>query len=214
MGNNKIKLVVEVDEYCRDAIIRHINGTYGAQLPYYIISSAFEAIANGTPITEGDLIMFRTLMTEIANKGLPFEEVLLLIDNAKTPTEGDCISRRVVKGLISGKSIPIKFEEEKRGEWKYSSGVLLSDAYKAIDTAPPVPQVTVFTENADEQAVADMKAELQNVIEARPQGECRTCRHRDPEDKKCDCGALERHGCPFPVSDDYFCKFYEKGGAE
>ena len=99
MSNNKIKLVVEVDEYCRDAIIRHRNGTYGAQLPYYIISSAFEAIANGTPITEGDLIMFRTLMTEIANKGLPFEEVLLLIDNAKTPTEGDCISREALKDI-------------------------------------------------------------------------------------------------------------------
>ena len=49
---------------------------------------------------------------------------------------------------------------------------------------------------------------------ARPQGECRTCRHRDPEDKKCDCGGQERQGCPFPVSDDYFCKFYEKGGAK
>lgn len=46
------------------------------------------------------------------------------------------------------------------------------------------------------------------------QGECKSCRHRDPEDKKCDCGAKERQGCPFPVSDDYFCKFYEKGGAE
>lgn len=48
----------------------------------------------------------------------------------------------------------------------------------------------------------------------RPQGECKSCRHRDPEDKKCDCGEQERQGCPFPVSDDYFCKFYEKGGAE
>jgi len=46
------------------------------------------------------------------------------------------------------------------------------------------------------------------------QGECITCKHRDPEDKKCDCGAQERQGCPFPVSDDYFCKYYEKGGAE
>lgn len=45
-----------------------------------------------------------------------------------------------------------------------------------------------------------------------PTGECRTCRHRDPEDKKCDCGGQERQGCSFPVSDDYFCKFYEKGG--
>lgn len=45
-------------------------------------------------------------------------------------------------------------------------------------------------------------------------GECRTCRHRDPEDKKCDCGGMERQGCRFPVRDDYFCKFYEKGGEE
>ena len=52
------------------------------------------------------------------------------------------------------------------------------------------------------------------ALEERPQGECRTCIHRDPEDKKCDCGGIERQGCPFPVSDDYFCKFYEKGGAE
>lgn len=48
----------------------------------------------------------------------------------------------------------------------------------------------------------------------RPKGECKTCRHRDQEDKKCDCGELERAGCLFPVSDDYFCKFYEKGSAE
>ncbi len=45
----------------------------------------------------------------------------------------------------------------------------------------------------------------------RPQGECKTCRHRDPEDKKCDCGGQERQGCKFPVSDNYFCKFYERG---
>ena len=171
----RTRLVVEIDDYYRDAIIRHRNGTYGAQLPYYVVNSVLEAIAKGTPVTEGDLIMFRTLMTEIANKGLPFEEVLLLIDNAKTPTEGDCISRKVVKGLISDKSIPIKFEEEKRGEWRRSSGVLLSDAYKAIDTAPPVPQVTVFAEDADEKAIEDMKAELQSVIEPRPQGKWVKC---------------------------------------
>ena len=28
----------------------------------------------------------------------------------------------------------------------------------------------------------------------RPQGECKTCRHRDPEDKKCDCGADMQKG--------------------
>ena len=58
------------------------------------------------------------------------------------------------------------------------------------------------------------EAGLAQGKQERPQGECKTCIHRDPEDKKCDCGALERAGCPFPVSDDYFCKFYEKGGAE
>jgi hypothetical protein len=50
------------------------------------------------------------------------------------------------------------------------------------------------------------------LIDNAPKFECRTCRHRDPEDKKCEHGGLERQGCQFPVSDDYFCKFYEKGG--
>ena len=52
--------------------------------------------------------------------------------------KGDLISRRVLTGLISDKSIPIKIEEEKRGEWQNSSGVLLSDIYKIIDNAPTV----------------------------------------------------------------------------
>jgi len=51
------------------------------------------------------------------------------------------------------------------------------------------------------------------LMDLRPKGECKTCRHRDPEDKKCDCGELERAGCTFPVSDKYYCKYYEKGDA-
>lgn len=39
---------------------------------------------------------------------------------------------------------------------------------------------------------------------------CFECKHRDPEDKKCDCGELERAGCIFPVKDDYFCKYGER----
>ena len=38
---------------------------------------------------------------------------------------------------------------------------------------------------------------------------CKECRHRDPEDRKCDCGWMERQGCPFPVDDDYFCAYGE-----
>lgn len=39
---------------------------------------------------------------------------------------------------------------------------------------------------------------------------CEECKHRDPEDKKCDCGMFERQGCIFPVADDYFCKYGER----
>lgn len=36
---------------------------------------------------------------------------------------------------------------------------------------------------------------------------CKDCIYRDTEDKKCDCGQLERAGCLFPVADDYFCAY-------
>lgn len=36
---------------------------------------------------------------------------------------------------------------------------------------------------------------------------CKDCVYRDSEDKKCECGALERAGCIFPVADDYFCAY-------
>lgn len=39
---------------------------------------------------------------------------------------------------------------------------------------------------------------------------CKDCKHRDPEDHKCDSGALERAGCVFPVADDYFCSWGER----
>ena len=38
---------------------------------------------------------------------------------------------------------------------------------------------------------------------------CKDCDHRDPEDKKCYCGELERAGCIFPVADDYYCAYGE-----
>lgn len=44
--------------------------------------------------------------------------------------------------------------------------------------------------------------------------ECKDCIHRDPEDKKCDCGQMERQGCIFPVADDYFCKYGERRADE
>ena len=82
-----MKLIVTLD----DDIAKGIRGENDCEVePREIVrsfqSTIAEAIANGIPVTDGDLIMFRTLMTEIANKGLPFEEVLLLIDCAQTDT--------------------------------------------------------------------------------------------------------------------------------
>ena len=48
------------------------------------------------------------------------------------------------------------------------------------------------------------------AADVRPVVLCRDCRHRDPEDHKCDCGQLERAGCVFPVDDNYFCSYGEK----
>jgi len=39
---------------------------------------------------------------------------------------------------------------------------------------------------------------------------CKDCRHRDPEDHKCDCGQPERQGCIFSVRDKYWCACGEK----
>ena len=48
------------------------------------------------------------------------------------------------------------------------------------------------------------------TIDAVPVIRCKDCKHRDPEDKKCDCGSLARQGCPFPVDDNYFCGYGER----
>lgn len=48
------------------------------------------------------------------------------------------------------------------------------------------------------------------AADVRPVVLCRDCRHRDPEDHKCDCGQFERAGCVFPVDDNYFCAYGEE----
>lgn len=74
----------------------------------------------------------------------PFTEeerdtLIRAIGNGKSYNpSSDCISRSILKGLISAKSIPIKFEEDTRGNWQHSSGVLLSDVYRVIDNIPPI----------------------------------------------------------------------------
>lgn len=63
------------------------------------------------------------------------------------------------------------------------------------------------------------KTKYADVIDAVPAADvvpvvrCRDCKHRDPEDRKCDYGGLE-HAHMFPVADDWFCADGEKREVE
>ena len=69
--------------------------------------------------------------------------------------------------------------------------------------------------NAVFEAFADGRSayialETVPAADVRPVVLCRDCRHRDPEDHKCDSGEMERQGCPFKVADNYFCAYGER----
>lgn len=96
-----------------------------------------------------------------------------------------------------------------------------------IDNAPTVKTYCYFCGQTEHGIEEEMSAKDYNLYlegykqgykqgkkDFSRQGECKSCRHRDPEDKKCDCGGQERQGCLFPVNDDYYCKYYKRGGAE
>ena len=108
--------------------------------------------------------------------------------NEEIQHKGDLISRKALKKALNYKPLNMTMEE-------------------FIDNAPAV-------DTGDYARGFYDGIKHTESLYKRPQGDCKTCRHRDPEDKKCDCGEQERQGCKFPVSDDYYCKFYEKGGAE
>ena len=57
---------------------------------------------------------------------------------------------------------------------------------------------------ATEVAIKELPSAQPEIIR------CKDCRHRDPEDHKCDSGETERQGCPFKVADDYFCAYGER----
>lgn len=73
--------------------------------------------------------------------------------------------------------------------------------------ADKLPKYTGYALSASDVAIA---VENAPTVDAVPVVLCRDCRHRDPEDHKCDSGEMERQGCPFPVHDDYFCAYGER----
>ena len=73
-----------------------------------------------------------------------------------------------------------------------------------------------FRKNLDGGYVLTNDAQTTHILQSLPAADvrevvyCKDCRHRDPEDHKCDCGGTERQGCPFKVADDYFCAYGER----
>lgn len=75
----------------------------------------------------------------------------------------------------------------------------------------------VFNPKLGDLTVPEMRDILTEIDSApaadvEPVVRCKDCKHRDPEDLKCDCGRLERAGCIFSVSDNYFCAHGERKG--
>ena len=76
--------------------------------------------------------------------------------------------------LISREALKEAFEEVYPLATNEMGGVVNQKIYEIINNVPPVecPQFNIFCENADEQAIADMRAELKRVLnEIRPEGE-------------------------------------------
>lgn len=61
-----------------------------------------------------------------------------------------------------------------------------------------------------------VEARLSDLFGIKNKGElvrCKDCKHRDPEDKKCDHGDMIHIQHNFPMPDDWFCPLgYAKAG--
>lgn len=69
----------------------------------------------------------------------------------------------------------------------------------AIQTVLDKPDMT-----DDEKAAIILRISKIPAADVVPVVRCGECKHRDPEDKKCDCGGIE-HAHMFPVADNWFC---------
>lgn len=125
---------------------------------------------------------------------------------------GDCISREVINSEIEirycSKHCALPF-----GEPYCPDSCPARFLKNIVKECPSVPQVTVFTESTDEKAIEDMKAELQSVIESRPQGEWIEYNATGKKQYMCSkCSMKEKN--PKIARYCYWCGAKMKGGAE
>lgn len=82
---------------------------------------------------------------------------------------------------------------------------------RLIDAEYRLHDLPCYYDFSDEDLMAISEAlKLIPTVDAVSVVRCKDCRHRDPEDHKCDSGENERQGCPFKVADDYFCAYGER----
>lgn len=93
--------------------------------------------------------------------------------------------------LIDADDLEISFDKECDGDCEICENALRNNGFYSCKLIADAPTV-----------------EAEEVVR------CKDCRYRDPEDKKCDCGKMERVGNSFAVHDDYFCAYGERQEAE
>lgn len=85
-------------------------------------------------------------------------------------------------------------------------------AKEYIDREAAYQTLTEYYHHTTEGMHSALREAISRVpaADVRPVVFCKDCRHRDPEDHKCDSGEMERQGCPFKVADNYFCAYGER----
>lgn len=78
----------------------------------------------------------------------------------------------------------------------------------AIDSIENIGHIATLPDGDSALRKSAVDYVLRNLPPAQPEIiRCKDCKHRDPEDKKCDCGM---QWCVFPKRDDDFCSYAER----
>ena len=110
-----------------------------------------------------------------------------------------------VKEVINGLEMSYKYSNVDENntlvpQWIVLHALALLKAQEAM--------VMAGAELTDAELVEEIRKApivLKPNVDAVPVVRCRDCKHRDPEDKKCDYGGMAVQGLFFPRPDDWFC---------
>ena len=133
-----------------------------------------------------------------------FEAFQMAIDALSA--DGDTISRKAVLEIV---------EDYPHGDWNIET---MNDMNGMVEQLPPAnnSEITNSSDAINRRAAIEACGGYlvpANIIRELPPAQpeiirCKDCKHRDPEDKKCDCG----HDIEWqlPRQDDWFCADAER----